>query len=189
MHDSREEREDDDADDDGEEVAIDIRNHAAEEKSCEWHTDPPEETADDVVSRELAICHGADAGDNRNKCPDDRHESCEDHRLATMLDEELLSAFQISSMEEERFFPLKKFPTDAVSEPVADGISRDCSDERDDRQWNDVKDPLRSQETRGKEETVARQEEPDEEPRLSKDDSGNAGIPDERKEFDEGGHT
>ena len=94
----RMERKDDRQDHQGE-VVLDERQ-VAEQVAGDGAEDHPGHAADDVVAHELAVAHGAQAGDERGEGADDRHESGEDDRLAAVLLVELVRVGQVLRLDQ-----------------------------------------------------------------------------------------
>lgn len=185
MDSGRQHGEDNDAQDNGDEVAVDIRNEAAQVVAGQRDADPPGQAADDVIGNELGIGHAPHPGEYGGKRPDDRHEAGQDNGLAAVLLVELLGALEVMFMEEQRFLPLEDLPAHPVAEPIAHRVACDGGDKGDYTQRHDVKNALGGQETRREEQTIPGQEKADQEARFGKDNGRNAGVADNGKDFEQ----
>jgi hypothetical protein len=91
-----------DDDDDGDDLdALDEpRELRAEGVADERQARAPQDAPDDVVDREGAVLHAADAGDDGRERADDRHEAGQDDGLGAVLVEELLGGLDVLALEQ-----------------------------------------------------------------------------------------
>ena len=83
-------------------------------------TEAPEQGADEVVERVLALVHVADAGRDRRERADDRHEAGEDDRESAEALEERVRALDVLDAEEAGFLALEDRRAALVADEVAD---------------------------------------------------------------------
>ena len=72
----------------------------AEKIAAQDHREHPADAADHVVDDEAFVSHGADAGNDRRKGSDDRHETGDDDGERTVAFVELLGRQQMFAIEE-----------------------------------------------------------------------------------------
>ncbi len=90
MPDARQYRHDDDHEHDRQQVFVDIGHPCSEDIAEDDQTDRPERGSGDIVCEKDRILHLGHAGEYRREGADDRHESGDHDRLATVLVIELL---------------------------------------------------------------------------------------------------
>ena len=64
---------------------VDVGHTAAQKVTGQNQTARPQEAADDVVSGEFFIAHGADAGDHGHKGAHDRHKTGQNYGFAAVF--------------------------------------------------------------------------------------------------------
>lgn len=104
--------------DNGEEIPIDVRNETPEEVPCNRQSDRPEEPAEDVVGEETRIAHGPHPGENRREGSDDGEKAGQDNGFSSVACVEPFGTEKVLAMEEQRILPGKNSPTHAMTEGV-----------------------------------------------------------------------
>src|SRR5688572_4160693 len=120
VDDSGQDRQEHDNDNDKLDVLVDPRNVAAQEIPGEEHAPDPEQPARHIIEDEAPVLHLADAGHDRGKSPDDRHETRNDDGLATVALVEVLGPVQVALVEQQRILAGKDAraagPADRITE-------------------------------------------------------------------------
>src|SRR3989338_1935276 len=78
------ERNKDDEENQGEEVAVGVGDYIAKKIAHEGDGGPPEDASHDVVGKEFAVVHGSHSCDNRNKSTDRRNETGKNDGFSTV---------------------------------------------------------------------------------------------------------
>lgn len=182
-------REDNDAEDDRQEIAINVGNEAPEEVSKQRKPDGPKKPAEDIVRKEVRVAHRSHAGEDGRKGPDDGKKASEDDRLSPMLRVKAFGAKEVLAMEEERILAREDLSPDAVAERVAHGVSAHRGNETEERQGGNAKDLLRGKKSGREQKAVSREEKADQQSGFRKHDREHPRVPDELEEFAEIEHA
>ena len=116
----RQERDDNDAQDDRNEIMVYIGNGTAQEIADTTQSRRPEQSADNIVEYECPVMHMTDTRENRGKGADDREKPRKDDGFGAVGFIEHLCAFQVVFVEEERIFFFKNRRTHFFAERIAD---------------------------------------------------------------------
>jgi hypothetical protein len=160
--------------DNREEVCVDVGDHRPEHVTQQDDADGPEQAADQVEGDEGPVTHGPDTGNDRGKRSDDGDKSRQDDRLGPVTLEKLLGLVDVFLFEESGIGTTKQRWAHFLPEGVADLIARHGGHEAACQDHRQAQGALSCEKSRGEQEGVAGQKEPDEKSRLGKDDDEQA---------------
>ena len=177
LEERRDQRQHDDQGDDRQEVLVDaVTDDVREQVPGQRDAEHPDERADHVEGEERAAGHAADAGEHRCERADDGHEPRQDHRLRSVLLEELLGAVDELLFEEARLLPAEdprpRLLPDGEPDLVADHRRREAADQ----DGGEVELALLGEQPGSEEQRVAGEEEAEQQPGLGEDDQHEADL-------------
>ena len=102
------ERNKDDEENQGEEVAVGVGDYIAKKIAHEGDGGPPEDASHDVVGKEFAVVHGSHSCDNRNKSTDRRNETGKNDGFSTVALGKLARVLDARAGKPERILACKE---------------------------------------------------------------------------------
>ena len=175
--------EEDDAGDDWQQNMVYV--HAGSFKSCtdkvaeRRNANRPDKSTDDIECQKAIVVHFTGASNDRRKCTDNRHEASDDDSFAAMFLVKFLGFLDVTLLEYARIGLFEDVRSGFTSEPVANSIASDCSDEEQDEEEPERYRHIARQDVRmvqhagSKEQAVTWQEKADKQARLGKNNKNN----------------
>lgn len=135
-------------------------------------TKRPGESPEKVIGNKLAVCHFADAGNDRDEGADNRYKAGQNNRDGAVLFVKLLGAYQVFFAEKAGVFPLEQFFPDFFAEKIASTLAKRGGQKEQEGENVDVdrngtrQNTLLEKEAGREEQAVAREKEADEQSRF-----------------------
>jgi hypothetical protein len=149
-------------------VLVDSGDVVPKEVANPQHTPHPSDGANHIVREEFPESHPADACDDRRKRTYDRNELGEHDCHAPVLFFKFVGADSMLLVEEKAVFPIEDPRARGSADPIAQGITYDCSEREGRGQLVYVEISMRGEQSGGDKQRIAGQEDSDEESRLRK---------------------
>ena len=130
-------------------MAVDSRDVVPKEIANSQHTPHPSDGAHHIVREEITEFHAADPGDDRRKCPDDRHELREDDRHSPVFLFKFVGADSMLLVEEKAVFPIEDPRACGAADEISERIAYDCCEREEGSQLVYIQVPARGQQSGG----------------------------------------
>ena len=151
----------------------------ADEVAERRNANRPDKSTDDIECQKAIVVHFTGASNDRRKCTDNRHEASDDDSFAAMFLVKFLGFLDVTLLEYARIGLFEDVRSGFTSEPVANSIASDCSDEEQDEEEPERYRHIARQDVRmvqhagSKEQAVTWQEKADKQARLGKNNKNN----------------
>ena len=151
-------------------VFADVGDSGAGDIPSNKHAADPQCSTKYVVDEICRVAHGSGTGDWRAERPDDGNEASQDHGPATIFLVEFVSSLEVAAAEEQRVFATVQGWTGRTSDPIAQLVTGNGTEDAGDQQPAKRNYILSGEDASGDEQGIAGQKEPNEEAGFNKND-------------------